>query len=270
MTRLRVTAARRHGLDRLYVSLPDGTGVAWYDKDAGRVSLMPGAATEEVLAALAPYVTGEVSVGPPPVPTADVLARLSLHPDDDLAPNRPGEALHAELDALPQTRRLRQDPRRAALCAALSAQQALGEELDRLEGAGWRVLHAVPLPGAARIDHLAIGPAGVFAVRTLPARKRRVRVTDPLVRTGRAEPLPQLRWARRAAERASLALTATVRPLLAVVEAARLDVRPTPLDVRILHDTEVQSLTALAAVLKPADIESLYATARDRHTWLRS
>lgn len=252
------------------MSLPDGTGVAWYDKGAGRVSLVYAAHREAVLAALAPYLTGEVAVGPPPVPTPADLDRLSLHPDDDLAPNRPGESLHIQLDAMPSPGaslrlRLRQDARRGALLA----QQFVGEQLDRLESAGWRVLHSVPLPGAACVDHLAIGPGGVLAIRTLPARKQRVRIDDPMVRTGRAEPLPQLRWARQAAERATLALAAAVGPVLVVAGAASLDVRPLPQDVRILHDTEVASLADLGGVLKPVDVEALYAAARDRHTWLR-
>ncbi|MFJ9028093.1 nuclease-related domain-containing protein [Streptomyces sp. NPDC102274] len=288
MSRLRVTPTHGQGRGRLYVSLRDGTTVAWYDKDTGRVSLLSGAGRDEVLSVLAPYLTGEVTVGPPRVPTPADLDRLSLHPDDDLAPNRPGEALHAELDALgaaasarssaspaPSTsstspssllsRRWRQDPRQAELLA----QETVGDRLDGLEGAGWRVLHSIPLPGAARIDHLAIGPAGVLAVRTLPARKRRVRVDDPMVRVGRAAPAPHLRWARRAAERASRALAADVRPVLAVVEPARLDAPPMPTGVRILRDTEIAVLASLGGVLKPADIESLYATARDRHSWLR-
>ncbi|MFJ1916347.1 nuclease-related domain-containing protein [Streptomyces sp. NPDC088147] len=297
MSRLRVTPTRGQGRDRLYVSLRDGTTVAWYDKDTGRVSVLSGAGRDEVLSALAPYLTGEVTVGPPRVPTPADLDRLSLHPDDDLAPNRPGEALHAELAELdapwtggaarssgssgfsgsssspsflsspssPLWRRWHQDPRQAELLA----QETVGDRLDGLEGAGWRVLHSIPLPGAARIDHLAIGPAGVLAVRTLPARKRRVGVDDPLVRVGRAAPAPHLRWARRAAERASRALAADVRPVLAVVEPGRLDALPAPADVRILRDTELASLASLGGVLKPADIESLYATARDRHSWLR-
>ncbi|MFE7568077.1 nuclease-related domain-containing protein [Streptomyces sp. NPDC057539] len=303
MSRLRVTPMRGQGRDRLYVTLRDGTTVAWYDKDTGRVSVLSGAGREEVLSALAPYLTGEVAVGPPRVPTPADLDRLSLHPDDDLAPNRPGEGLHAELNALgdalgdvlgdagsgrlsgssgssgsagsgrlpgassflPRRRWERQDPRQAELLA----QETVGDRLDRLEDAGWRVLHSIPLPGAARIDHLAIGPAGVLAVRTLPARKRRVAVADPMVRVGRAAPAPHLRWARRAAERASRALAAEVRPVLAVVEPVRLDALPAPRDVRILRDTEIAALASLGGVLKPADIESLYATARDRHSWLR-
>ncbi|MEV0038196.1 nuclease-related domain-containing protein [Streptomyces sp. NPDC050804] len=297
--RLRVTPVRFRGRDRLFVSRPDGTAVAWYDSAAdadgsadatgvtgadgstgGRISVLPGAAREDVLAALAPYITGEVAVGPPPIPTPADLDRLSLHPDDDLAPNRPGEALHAELDAFPAseprgwfrrgtwpTDPYHGDPRSGELLA----RQLLGDHLDRLEGAGWRVLHSIPLPGAgagARIDHLAIGPAGVLAVRTLAARGRRVRIADPMVRTGRAEPRPELRWARRAAERASFALATAVRPVLAVVEPSRRHTLPSPPDVRILRDSEIPTLASLGGVLKPADIEALYATARDRRTWL--
>ncbi|MFE7777860.1 nuclease-related domain-containing protein [Streptomyces sp. NPDC057445] len=265
-TGLRVTPVSRYGRSRLYVSLPGGRSAAWYDRDTRHVSLVLAELRDEVLAALAPFVTGDFTIGPPPVPTAGELARLSLPPDDDLAPNRPGEALHLALDVEPARRHLRAGARHAEL----AAQQRLGAELDRLEGAGWRVLHSVPLPGTDLIDHLAIGPVGVLAVRTLAGRGRRVRVADPLVATGRAEPRPELRLVRRAARRASLALAATVRPVLAVVGAARLDVSRGAADVRILEDTAVPELARLGGVLKPADVESLYWLARDRRTWLRA
>ncbi|MET9804113.1 nuclease-related domain-containing protein [Streptomyces sp. NPDC006368] len=266
MTGLRVTPTRLHGRDRLHVSLPDGRSVAWYDRQSGRVSLLYDAYEDDVRTALAPYVTGTVTVGPPPVPTPADLARLSLHPDDDLAPNRPGEALHLALDRAgrPAPRLFRRDPRPAEL----AAHQRVGDALDRLDGAGWRVLHSVPLPGAARIDHLAIGPGGVLVVRTVAARGHRVRFADPLVAVGRAEPLPRLRWLRRDAERAAHALATAVHPVLAVAEAARWDLPPGPPDVRVLRDGEIPSLAALGGVLKPVDIDALYATARDRRTWL--
>ncbi|WP_434596455.1 NERD domain-containing protein [Streptomyces sp. A5-4] len=268
MRGLRVVPARHRGQERLYVNLPDGRSVAWYDRETGRVSLLTAGGEHDVLAALAPFVSGSVTVGPPPAPTAADLAGLALPPDDDLAPNRPGEALHAELAADPGApHRFRGDPRRAAL----AAQQLMGDELDRLEGAGWRVLHSVPLPGAAYLSHLLIGPGGVLNVRTVSAGngRRRVTITDPLVRVGRAEPLPQLRWARREAERASLALAAAVRPVLALVGAGRVDPAPLLRDVRILREHEVPELAGAGGVLKPADIEALYASARDRRNWLR-
>ncbi|ORT61472.1 nuclease-related domain-containing protein [Streptomyces sp. CB03238] len=271
MTALRVTPAGRGGGHRLWVSLPDGRDVAWYDRDSGRISLLSEAYEDGVRAALAPYVTGEVTVGPPPVPTASDLARLTLHPDDDLAPNRPGEALHAAVDGDSRRRsgRLRGLPRPDPRRAELAAQQRVGDALDGLDAAGWRVLHCVPLPGAALIDHVAIGPAGVLAVRTVAARGRRVRIADPAVATGRAEPEPLLRWARRDAERAAHALATAVRPVLAVTDPGRLDVPAGLGDVRVLRDGEIPSLARLGGVLKPADVEALYATARDRRTWLR-
>ncbi|MFD6418356.1 NERD domain-containing protein [Streptomyces sp. NPDC060194] len=139
MTALRVTSAGQRG-DRLQVSLPDGRDVAWYDRAAARVLVLSRPHQEAALRALAPFLTGPVTVGPPPVPTAADLARLTLHPDDDLAPNRPGEALLHSLDRYPPRRRA--DPRRDDL----AAQTAVGAALDALERTGHRALHSIPLP----------------------------------------------------------------------------------------------------------------------------
>ncbi|WP_328309645.1 NERD domain-containing protein [Streptomyces sp. NBC_00442] len=264
MPGLRVTPVHRHGQARLYVSLPDGRAAAWYDRDSGRVSLLLDDHRDAVLAALRPYAVGELLVGPPPVPTVADLARLALHPDDDLAPNRPGETLLTELERHAPARRFGADPRRRAL----AAHEAAGAALDLLEHAGWRVLHAVPLPGGATIDHLLVGPGGVIAVRSLDAGHHRVRIADPLVTVGRSAPRPLLRDARHQAERAAHALAAAVRPLLVLVDAERIE--PSPANgVSVLNDREIPDLARRGGVLKPADVEALYWTARDRRTWLR-
>ncbi|MCW7946580.1 hypothetical protein AAW14_32545 [Streptomyces hygroscopicus] len=266
MSGLRVIPTRRQGQERLYVCGTDGRNVAWYDREAGRVNLLSEDLRQEVLDALAPFLTGPVAVGPPPVPTPAELARLSLHPDDDLAPNRPGEALVIALDRDPgPARRLRPDPRHRAL----AAEQAVGEALDRLEGAGWRTLHSVPLPGGDRIHHLLIGPGGLFAVRSLYARRQRILVADPMVTVGRREPRPLLRRVRADASRASYVLTAEVHPALVLLEPARLEITVPPGEIRVLQDTDVPGLARLGGMLKPADVEALHAMARDRHTWLR-
>nr|WP_307786370.1 nuclease-related domain-containing protein [Streptomyces clavuligerus] len=225
---------------------------------------------QEVLAALAPYITGGVTVGPPPVPTAADLARLALHPDDDLAPNRPGEALHGALDRGPGAGRAPGPRVRRAALARLAAEEAVGGALDLLDGAGWRILHSVPLPGADRVDHLAVGPGGVLAVHTLAARGRRVRIAGLAVRTGRAGPEPLLRRTLRRAERASHALATGVRPVLAVVGASRLEVLGAPEELRIVTPPDLGALARLGPVHKPADVETLFALARDRRTWLRT
>ncbi|MCK8434701.1 NERD domain-containing protein [Streptomyces sp. D2-8] len=266
MSGLRVIPTWRHGRERLYVCLPDGRNIAWYDREAARVNLLGEDREDDVLRALGPFITGSVTVGPPPVPTPAELARLSLHPDDDLAPNRPGEALIVALDRDPgPTHRLRPDPRRRAL----AAEQTVGDALDRLDGAGWHALHSVPLPGGDRIHHLLIGPGGLYAVHTLHARKQRVRITDPMVTLGRRDPHPLLRRLRGDADRASYALTAEVRPVLALVDPAALSIPAAPREVHVLTAEEVEGLSRRDAVLKPADVEALHAMARDRNTWAR-
>ncbi|CAL9438364.1 nuclease-related domain-containing protein [Streptomyces sp. enrichment culture] len=266
MDGLRVIPTWRHGRERLYVCLPDGRNIAWYDREAARVNLLGADYEEDVLEALGPFVTGPVSVGPPPVPTPAELVRLCLHPDDDLAPNRPGEALLIALDRDPgPARRFRPDPRRRAL----TAERTVGEALDRMDGAGWHVLHSVPLPGGDRIHHLLIGPGGLYAVHALYAHKQRVTVVGPGVALGRHEPQPLLRRVRADADRASHVLTAEVRPVLVLVGASQVSVSAPTRGVRVLTDAEVAGLAGLGGVLKPADAEALYALARDRNTWTR-
>ncbi|MEU6539522.1 NERD domain-containing protein [Streptomyces sp. NPDC047000] len=267
MKRLRVVPAWRHGQERLYVRLDDGRNIAWYDREAARVNLLSQDHREGVLDALGPFLTGPVAVGPPPVPTPAELARLALHPDDDLAPNRPGEALLVALDRDPAPpHRLRPDPRRRAL----QAEQTVGGELDRLDGAGWHTLHSLPLPGGDRVHHLAIGPGGLLAIHSVHARRQRVLVADPMITLGRHEPSALLRRVRADADRASYALTAEVRPVLALVDPTGIRVLAAPPDVRILTAADIPGLARLGGVLKPADVETLHALARDRGTWGRA
>ncbi|GGV84319.1 nuclease-related domain-containing protein [Streptomyces massasporeus] len=266
MNGLRVIPTWWHGRERLYVCLPDGRNIAWYDREAARVNLLGQDREDDALRALGPFITGPVTVGPPPVPTPAELSRLALHPDDDLAPNRPGEALLVALDRDPgPAHRLRPDPRRRAL----AAEQTVGDALDRLDGAGWHALHSVPLPGGDRIHHLLIGPGGLYALHTLHARRQRVRITDPVITLGRRDPYPLLRRIRSDADRASYALTAEVRPVLALVDPAAVSIPTAPREVHVLTSTEVEGLSRRGGILKPADVEALHAMARDRNTWVR-
>ncbi|MFD3756649.1 NERD domain-containing protein [Streptomyces sp. NPDC058622] len=201
MRGLRVVPSGRPGRGRLYVNLPDGRAVAWYDRRANRISVLADDQRDAVVRALRPFLTGAVSIGPPPVPTAAELRSLELPPDADLAPNRPGENLRGELDHGTAGTRARHRLRRD-----LAAQQRSGDAFDALEARGWRILHCVPLPGLGLIDHLLIGPAGIFCVRTVPARGQRAAVGDLLIAVGRADPRPDPHWARRAAARAEQVL----------------------------------------------------------------
>lgn len=87
----------------------------------------------------------------------------------DLADNQPGQLVRAHADALyadwrsrPLLRRL-VTSRREELAVRRDAdgQRQVARQFERL-GSGWRVLHAVPAGGDGSIDHLLIGPGGVF------------------------------------------------------------------------------------------------------------
>ena len=48
----------------------------------------------------------------------------------------------------------------------------MGAELNRLGRHGWRVLHSIRLANRVDIDHLPIGPGGVFSINTKHHHKR--------------------------------------------------------------------------------------------------
>ncbi len=106
----------------------------------------------------------------------------------------------------------RRDPNRWARGAA--GELATAALLEHLPGRHWVVLHDLGLPGSrANVDHLVIGPTGVWVVDTkayrarLEARWRKVLVGSVPLSTA------AVRWE---AERVSGALGVVARPIVAV------------------------------------------------------
>ncbi|MEU6310088.1 nuclease-related domain-containing protein [Streptomyces sp. NPDC047014] len=263
---LRVMPGGRPGGGLLYVSRPDGRAVAWYDRRTHRISVLADEHREAVLAVLRPYVTGSVTVGPPPVPTAADLRRLALPPDADLAPNRPGERLLGELEhGAPVGARTRH-----RLRADLTARTRMGDALDALDADGWHTLHDVPLPGLGILDHLLIGPAGVFCVRTVPARRQRATIGDLLLTLGRTPPRPDPRWLRQASAHVARTLQVPTTPTLALPDASQIEIAPTArATIRLLTPpTTTQDLLSTPPTLKRPEVETLFALSRDAGTWL--
>ncbi|MBW1603453.1 NERD domain-containing protein [Streptomyces sp. JJ66] len=268
---LRVTPWRRYGHDRLYVSLPDGVNIAWFDRRSGQLTVLAEPYRAQALAALAPYRAG--APGPAPEPPGPPP------PQDDLALNRPGEALHARISELAPVRwreLLRRVLRRPSDVdrwrTGLRGEQIVAAELARLTGGGWYVLHAVPLPRDVDIDHLLIGPGGVFCLNTKHHPKASVRVGDDMVWLGR-QSYPHVRKSRREAVRASAVLSrhcgfpVPVQPVLVFVGAAKLTVSPTLRDVRVLRERQLGTLGATGGVLSPSAAERVHTTARNRRIW---
>ncbi len=208
--------------------------------------------------------------------------RLFLPPDDDLAPNRPGETLRARLDAsgtgrvaLALARCLGRRPVEDAWRRALAAEQAVGAALEELTAGGWDVVHSIVLPGDAVIAHLLIGSGGVFGVAAKPAHKARVQVGESLVRVSRERhPRPYVREIRHDCARASLVLSrgcgflVQVRPVLVLVGAGSVEVSPALEDVQVLEEAQAATLGAAGGVLHPSRADRIHTVARNRRVWL--
>lgn len=271
MCGLQVSEWKRYGHYRLYVNQSDGKNVAWLDRRTGYLELLVEERRDAVLDVLAPYLTAS----PAPV------VHKALRPEDDLAANRPGDALQMKVDELApgfwrwalarlSGRRLEADSWRAGL----AGERRVGAELERLARRGWRVLHSIPLAGDVDIDHVLIGPGGAFCFNTKCHRGARVWVGDDSVRIG-GQSYPYVRKSRAEARRASAALTRAcgfpveVRPVLAFVAVAELQVVPSLRDVRVLQEPDIAAFKHLRTDWRPDKVESVYAAARDRHTWVR-
>jgi hypothetical protein len=154
----------------------------------------------------------------------------------------------------------------------LAGERRVGAELERLTFRGWWVLHSIPLPREVDIDHLLIGPGGVFCVNTKYPRGERIWVGDDSVKIG-ALSYPYVRKCRAEARRASLALTRAcgfvveVSPVLAFMDTAKLTVVPSLRDVRVVGDREVCALGRLKGIWTPAEVEAIYQVARNARTW---
>lgn len=155
---------------------------------------------------------------------------------------------------------------------------ALGElaVAQRLAGLGpeWRVIHAVPVgTRGADIDHLVIGPTGVFTVNTKHHAGRSVWVGERRVMVD-GQRTDHLRNAAHEAARASRRLSAAtgvavdVAPLVVIVGASRLTANARSAQVVVLSSGSVAGwLRSRPWFLPPESVDSIAAAASDLATW---
>lgn len=271
---------KRHGHDRLYVATESGDTVAWYDCKSGHLKVLQASYRDQVLDALAPHLAGPSS--PVSVASPSTAALPPLPVTDDLAANRPGDSLLPQLKGAPtwlnrQMMRLwRQSDDSDSWRKGVAGERIAGAKLDRLKRRGWHPLHSIPLPSGADIDHLLIGPGGVFCLNTKYFRNARVWVGDSAVKVNGGRGHPYVRNSRHEGSRASAVLTRAcgfpvkVAPVLVFVSAANIAVAQSLGDVKVIKDREISSFRRQVGVLRPEEIEFVYAVARDRRTWLSS
>jgi len=199
---------------------------------------------------------------------------------DDLARNRPGDAVRRKIRELQPNPVLRLIDRRRtgsdihSWADGLTGERLTGRQLDKLRGRGWFTLHAIQWASGADIDHLAIGPAGVFSINSKRHRGKTVWYGDTAV-TVNGSPTRHIAVSQSEARRISRALSTRcgfdvpVRPVISVVHAAKLTVKganPPVLVLEVEHLGRV--LSGLSPTLSPDQVAHIFGAARDARTWV--
>ncbi len=186
---------------------------------------------------------------PWPAPTLDdlVLADEVQPTQTTLPPDKPAGAnatRHAVTALLSTAKRLSSRTERAEH-GAMKEEQRISLELDDLP-AGWFVLHSLdidPDGDARHVDHVAIGPGGMFMIYVEHQPGAKVWISEHTV-TINGRDSDHLRQARFEARRASGRLTeacgrdVTVQSVLMLIGAATMQTlsRPAEVHVRTQHD----------------------------------
>ncbi|MFZ0834488.1 MAG: nuclease-related domain-containing protein, partial [Mycobacterium sp.] len=140
-------------------------------------------------------------------------------------------------------------------------------------GKGWHVLHSVPVGEKdSDIDHVVIGPPGVFTLNTKNHSRKKVWVAEKAFMVS-DQKTNYLRNSRHEAARASKLLTTAcgfdvqVEPVIVVI-AAELTIKSQPADVHVVARKRIGKwLERRPATLSPVAVEAIYEMARRDTTW---
>ncbi|MHB1172778.1 MAG: nuclease-related domain-containing protein [Lacisediminihabitans sp.] len=141
-------------------------------------------------------------------------------------------------------------------------------------GPGWTVLHAVPIgSGSSDIDHVLVGPAGVFTVNTKNHSGQNVWVAGRTVMAAGTK-YPYIRNSEHEVGRAERLLTSAlgetvvVTGLLVIVDPKALVVREMPRDVEVITSRGLlRWLTHRKPVLTPDEVQRIASVAEQLDTW---
>ena len=215
-------------------------------------------------------MTTAQSPWPWPAPTLSDLVLADAPPParDDCTATSPRRPVASLLSA---AKRLTSRTERAEHAAA-KEEQRVSDDLDDLPS-GWFVLRPIDVDADARhVDHVAIGPGGIFTIYLEHQRGAKVWVSEHAV-TINGRDSDHLRQARSEARRASGRLTeacgfdVTVQSVLLLIGAATMQTlsRPAEVHVRTQHDIrdwlcrqptrlDADSVRAVYEQLRPAKL----------------
>jgi hypothetical protein len=286
---------KRFGHDRLYAATPGGTALGYLDMKTNELHPDQPDDLPLLTAAVACYfnpheaapgrhVHSPATVETAREPAAFYVPRHEVVDWNDVGSTVPGSAAReravAERSAAPVRTMLARlfgvHTAERAWRIGADGEEAVAAELVKL-GPAWRVVHAVPVGDrGADIDHVVIGPGGVFTVNAKNHPHAAVWVGgDTLLVNGTRT--FYVRNSRHEAARAARLLEAAtghpvrVRAVIAIAGAGRgLTVKQQPLDgaVQVLARRELVShLANLPPELSPAEVAALHGFACRSTTW---
>ena len=223
---------------------------------------------------------------PPPQPVRLDFPPPTTEPVRDLLTNEPGEQLREQIAAAhaagqrPTLLRRFRYGRHAYSSWEKGAigERLVAEELDKLveQDPRWGYLNSVPVgTEGSDIDHVVIGPAGVFTLNTKYHRNARIWVGGATFMVNGTRQ-PYVRNSRHEARRASRLLSQAigvhipVQGVIVPVGAHRFTLRAEPEDVIVVNRLRLaRTLRSLPTVLTPAQVDHVFAHARLSSTWVR-
>ncbi len=268
----------------LYIELNDGTNVGRLNLDTGKVVIERPEFQGDFDRAVAVWRSEHGQVHAVSGPTLAQLDRAAAATEEwrDLATNRPGEAVRRKAVEV-----RKQAPVKAFLGRLLGIKTeerawrvgADGEEevarhLARL-GDSWKVIHSVVLnDNGTDIDHVVIGPGGVYTLNTKNHLGSTVTVYDRMILVN-GQKTGYLSKSRAEGHRASARLSAAcgfpvnVQPVV-VVMCNDFRVKGRPSDVHVVGRQGLRRwLERRPVVLRPDVVDRIYDFARRDSTWRR-
>ena len=154
-----------------------------------------------------------------------------------------------------------------------AGEEEVARQLDKL-GPSWRVIHSVPVgSNETDIDHVVIGPPGVFTLNTKNHLGKKVTVYDYAIYVSGIKQ-SYLSKSRAEGRRGSRILSSacgfevTVSPVV-VIMASELVFKGSPKEVYVVGRRKIAGwLDRRSIQLSPDRIESIYSVARRRSTWV--
>lgn len=293
MSDLVVTPWSKYGKKRLYVKTVDGTDVGHIDLVTGVVAPAADGFADE-LAAIAREHLGSASSAPtaelpdaewaaaePPAP-GPVSNGPPLELDLDLSLNVAGAAARAKreevnakapvLNLVARVLGVKTDER--AWRVGAKGEVKVGKELAKLPD-GWHVLHAVQVSEAGTdIDHVVIGPAGVFTLNTKCHPDGKVTVYEKALYVNGSK-VDYVQKSRGEARRAARLLTeacgfpVSVLSTIVFVDLASITEKGRPDDVVITTRRRLLNhLQALPVSLNSDQVRLIHERASNSRTWL--